>query len=103
MNEYIQRVIEFTEEGLASHEDYATIAFDPGMQARVIDMTQNGEMVTVELDMSEFVKHNSKHMQPNWEDRSGQRILKWNQTPFYPLRHKLTLTFYKNCLPFELR
>jgi hypothetical protein len=103
MNEIVHKVIEFTEEGLKSHEDYNTLAYDPGIQARVLDTQEDDEFTTIELDMTEFVKHNSKQMLPNWVDRSGQRILKWNETQFYPLDHKTKLKYYTEFPPFELR
>ncbi len=99
----LHKVIKFTEEGL-KHKEYATIAFDPDMQARVIEYTENSNgTVKVKLDMTEFIRFNEQHMIPDWEDRMGQKIFKWNQTRFYPSNQIAEVVFYKDHPPFELR
>lgn len=97
----LHKVIEFKETKVGH---YDTVPFDPGMQARVIEYNEkeNGTC-TVKLDMSEFIKENEKKMIPNWEDRMGQKILKWNRTKFYPTDQIATVTYYVENPPFELR
>jgi len=99
----LHKVIEFTEDGLR-HKEYDTIPFDAGMQARVIEYIENSDgTIRVRLDIHEFVSHNNKLMKANWKDRADSKIMKWNQTRFYPLDGIASVTFYKDEPPFELR
>jgi hypothetical protein len=99
--DYINRVVMFND-GL-EHKDYSTIPFDPGMKARIEEITLvRDNIIQVKLDFSEFIRHNSNCMQRNWGDRMFTKCKKWNETKFYPSDHKLTVLVYTDNLPFEL-
>jgi len=93
-------IIEFNEQ-LREDKDYDTIAFDPGMRAKLVGETSvvNGTK-EVHLDWSDYILENSQKMVPNWPDHKGKGKLKWNQTPFYPADHKTKIIVKADNVPY---
>lgn len=97
-------VIVFTKK-LYQHTDYDTIPFDEGMKAKVIGDIKPGRIkgtLVLDLDMSDFIEHNISRMKHNWENHSGDNVIPWCRTQFYPRDHITKIIIHDTHKPYRI-
>lgn len=78
MDELIGKVIVFKD--TRDSEYY----FDEGMKALVTDVSDDGDIVQLCLDFSEFEEYNKQFMISDWLTDSDMITVKWCDTSEYP-------------------
>lgn len=78
-----QPVISFTE-GVLDFEGY----LEPGMRARLVAAREDGELIHLHLDFSEFEAFNQGFETANYYDSHGNPTLTARQAGYYPKNHR---------------
>lgn len=98
----VGKTIQFTDK-LYDNADYATIPFDSGMLADVVNVNDNDGVITLELDFTKYEDANDELMRATWPNRLNDPLLTWRQTPFYPRKTKRsTIIIHRSKKPFKV-